>query len=154
MLEFKKILCPTDFSRYSYKALAVAEGLARTFISEVIVLHVIAPVPLAAISGTAVSGFNVALYTKELERSNRQELERVVDERFSSSTNVRSMMAHGNEADEIVGVAESENVDLIVIATHGMSGLKRLFMGSVAERVLRHTSHPILMIPVIEKKKK
>ena len=150
MLTCNKILCPTDFSDYSYKAFSVAEDLARTFSSKLIVLHVIAPVPLVAISGTAVSGFNVALYTKELERSNRQELERVINERFASATNVRGMMAHGNEADEIVDVAETENVDLIVIATHGMSGIKRLFMGSVAEKVLRHTSHPILMIPVMD----
>lgn len=153
MLTFKKILCPTDFSSYSYKALSVADDLAKTYDSEVLVLHVIAPVPLAAISGTAVSGFNVTLYTKELERSNRLELDRVVSERFSSTTNVRGLMAHGTEADEIVNVAEEEDVDLIVIATHGMSGLKRLFMGSVAEKVLRHTLHPILMIPMAEKTK-
>jgi universal stress protein A len=64
----------------------------------------------------------------------------------------RSVIATGDAADEIVRVANDEAADLIVIATHGLTGWRHLVFGSVAEKVIRHADCPVLVVPVHESK--
>jgi nucleotide-binding universal stress UspA family protein len=116
MLPFKKILCPTDFSEPSYEAIAAAGELAYHFASELCVIHVVPPVPMVPV-GVDPSGFNVSSYQLELEASSKKSLEEVVNQLESKELKVRLIVLRGNAADEIVRVADEENVDLIVIAT-------------------------------------
>jgi nucleotide-binding universal stress UspA family protein len=145
MLPFKKILCPTDFSEPSYEAIKSASELASYFESELCIVHVISPVPIIPV-GPEPSAFNVALYEQELEASSKRSLQEVVNQLESKELKTRLIALRGNPADEIVRTADEENVDLIVIATRGRTGLDRLIFGSVAEKVVRLAKCPVLTI--------
>jgi universal stress protein A len=146
MLPFKKILCPTDFSEPSYEALKVANELALHFSSELFVVHVVAPVPLVPAAPTVPVTFNVLEYQQELEISSRKTLEGLVKKRVPEKIWVRTIVVLGDPADQIVKIADEEKVDLIVIATHGQTGWRRLVFGSVTEKVVRLTPEPVLTI--------
>ncbi|MCK5146764.1 universal stress protein [bacterium] len=148
MLPFKRILCPTDFSEFSLEALQTAITLAEQFSAELIVAHIVMPIPIVpvTIKGYEYSEFNITLYQEELIVQHRNLLNELITERIPSDIHVTPVVLVGNEADEIVKCAEVEKADLIVIATHGRTGIKRMFLGSVAENVMRHTVHPVLMI--------
>lgn len=146
MLPFKKILCPTDFSEPSYEALKVANEWALHFSSELFVVHVVAPVPLVPAAPTVPVTFNVLEYQQELEISSRKTLEGLVKKRVPEKIWVRTIVVLGDPADQIVKIADEEKVDLIVIATHGQTGWRRLVFGSVTEKVVRLTPQPVLTI--------
>jgi nucleotide-binding universal stress UspA family protein len=145
MLPFKKILCPTDFSEASYEAIKAAGELAFHFGSELCVLHIVSPVPLVPM-GAEPSGFNVSLYERELEASSKRTLEEITHQLEWKDLKVRLIVLRGNAADEIVRTADEENVDLIVIATRGRTGLDRLIFGSVAEKVIRLAKCPVFTV--------
>lgn len=146
MLPFKKILCPTDFSEPSYEALKVANELALHFSSELLVVHVVAPVPVVPAAPTVPVTFNVPEYQQELEISSKKMLEDLVKKRVAEKICARTMVVLGDPADQIVKIANEEKVDLIVIATHGQTGWRRFVFGSVTEKVVRLTPQPVLTI--------
>jgi nucleotide-binding universal stress UspA family protein len=147
MLPIKKILCPTDFSEPSYEAIKAAGELAYHFGSELHIVHVIAPVPIMPVPiGPEPSAFNVSLYEQELDVSSKRALEEVVNQLETKELKTRLIALRGNPADEIVRTVDEENVDLIVIATRGRTGLDRLIFGSVAEKVVRLAKCPVLTI--------
>lgn len=151
MLPLKKIMCPTDFSDYSYQALQVADELAQHFSAELVLVHVVGPVPVAPVMpGMAPSAFNVAKYQKELEMTSMKTMKEIVEKKISRAPNVRTVVGHGEAGSEIVDLAESEKADLVVISTHGMSGLERIFFGSVAEKVVRNSMCPVLTVRASE----
>ena len=143
MLPFKKILCPTDFSEPSYEALTAANELAVHFSAELYLVHIVALVPVTTAS---MVDFNVPAYQQELETSAKTKLQEVIDQKVSAELQVHPIVTTGDAADEIVSITKEENIDLIVIATHGRTGWRRLLFGSVAEKVMRHVLCPVLMI--------
>jgi nucleotide-binding universal stress UspA family protein len=147
MLPFKKILCPTDFGEPSYKAIKAAGELAYHFGSELHIVHVIAPVPIIPVPmGPEPSAFNVTLYEQELEASSKRALEEVVNQLESKEVKTRLIALRGDPADEIIRTADEENIDLIIIATRGRTGLDRLIFGSIADKILRLAKCPVLTI--------
>ena len=146
MLPLKKILCPTDFSNPSFEAINIATELAMHFSSDLIVIHVVAPIPVIATEYTSSAAFNVQEYQQLMEASSMKTLEEQIEKRIPKGVSVRSMLSLGDPANQIVHTAEDEQVDLIVIATRGQTGLKRLVFGSVAEKVVRLASRPVLSI--------
>lgn len=154
MLPPKKILCPTDFSDHSFEALTVADQLAGHFSAELLVAHIVGPIPVPpVIPGVAASTFNVSEYSKELEVASLQTMEKIIEQRVSLAPNLRTIVEQGEAGSEIVRVAEKEAVDLIVVSTHGTSGLDRMFFGSVAEEVVRKAHCAVLTIRAEERKK-
>lgn len=145
MLAIKTILHPTDFSECSDHALHLAASLARDHGSRLIVLHV-APIPAAGPAAMMPVPPTPELPTpemqEELEKRRPSDPEVAVEHRF----------AVGNPARSIVDLARAEGCELIVMGTHGRSGLERLVMGSVAEMVLRQASCSVLMVkkPLVE----
>jgi nucleotide-binding universal stress UspA family protein len=145
MLPFKKILCPTDFSEPSYEAIKAAGELAYHFGSELCIIHVVSPVPVMPM-GPGPTPFNVARYEEELMASSKKTLEEVLNHLETKEVKARLTAVRGDAADEIVRTAHEENVDLIVIATRGRTGLDRLIFGSVAEKVIRLAKCPVLTV--------
>lgn len=145
MLPVKKILCPTDFSDPSYETLRVANELAQHFSAELLIVHVISPIPIVS-TPTGPMSFNVSLYQKELEKSTKKSLQDIINKMVTKELKVIPVVAYGIAADEIVNIAEEQNVDMIVIATHGRTGFRHLISGSVTEKVVRISSHPVLTI--------
>jgi nucleotide-binding universal stress UspA family protein len=147
MLPFKKILCPTDFSEPSYEALKAAGELAYEFGSELCIIHVVSPVPPMPM-GAEPTALNVLMYEEELMASSKKSLEEVLNHLETRELKSRLIVVRGNAADEIVRIADQENVDLIVIATRGRTGLNRLIFGSVAEKVVRLAKCPVLTVAI------
>lgn len=94
------------------------------------------------------AAFNVPLYEQELEVTSRKSLEEIINQLEWKELKVRLIVLRGNAADGIVGIADQENVDLIVIATRGRTGLDRLIFGSVAEKVVRLARCPVLTVAI------
>ena len=145
MLPLKRILCPTDFSEPSYEAVKAANELAVHFAAELTLIHVVSPIP-ALPTPEAASGFDVLSYEQEMEVYAKTSLERVMKERISGEVKVSTMVKLGSAADQIVNTAATEGFDLIVIATHGLTGWRRFVFGSVAEKVVRLAECPVLTI--------
>jgi universal stress protein A len=134
-----KILFPTDFSPASEHALRWATSLARDSGATISIIHVEEP-PMAYGGGEMYVGFDDA--------STKEELRRTLVQITPTDHNVAydHKLLVGNPADAIVHEAEVENADLIVMGTHGRTGLTRLLMGSVAEAVVRRAKCPVLTV--------
>ena len=145
MLPFKKILCPTDFSEPAFVALKRAEELARHFEAELIVAHVIPPLPgpHSFPDPQAPLNFDVPLFQQELAIKAEQMLKDLVSHH---KVETRNLVTTGEAAPEILRIAQQEHADLIVIASHGLTGWRRLGQGSVAEQVVRQATCPVLTI--------
>ncbi len=148
MLPFKKILCPTDFSEPALTALKRAEELARHFSAELWVVHVVPPVPghLAGADPPVAPSFDVPLFPQELAIYAEKVLKELVSHQVSPEVRTRDRVTTGEAASEILRIALEEHADLIVIASHGQTGWRRLVFGSVAEKVVRQATCPVLTI--------
>ena len=142
MLPFRKILCPTDFSEPSYKALKAANELALHFSAALVLVHV---VPLVIDIPTSAD-FYIPSDVKTAQARAKKALQEVVEKRISEKVRIRTNVVVGDPGDEIVTTAAGENADIIVIATHGLTGWRRLIFGSVAEKVVRLAPCPVLTI--------
>jgi len=168
-LPLKRLLCPVDQAPVSTsapagaqpdcahghepteaacRALHAAEELANEFCGELLLLHVVPPTPVPAppLEGVLPPLFDVVGYEEQLREHYRESLERLRKERLGAKTKVRVRVLTGDPATEIVRVAKEEKSDLIVLPTHGRSGLTHLFFGSVAEKVVRHAECPVLTL--------
>jgi len=146
---FKTILVTTDFSESGDHAINHAFRMAADHGAEVVLLHVVemivAPNPLYA------QYYPSDLLGPEVRQRAEQEAHNALRERVPAEQGLavvphRTLVLHGLPADEIIRAAETAQADLIVIATHGRTGLKHLLLGSVAERVIRHVSCPVLVV--------
>jgi nucleotide-binding universal stress UspA family protein len=145
-MQIRNILLPTDFSECGNYALAYAASLARKFGASMICLHVIEPiVPTVGYSGMT-EPLPIADITEQLEDSAERELPKLAECEECEGIDIEELIVHGEAASEIVRVARERQVDLIVIASHGRTGLGRILFGSTAEAVVRHASCPVLVV--------
>jgi universal stress protein A len=144
-MEIRSILLPTDFSECGNYALSYAASLARRFRASIICLNVIEPiVPTVGYSGmTEPLPIDI---TEQLEDSAERELPKLAECDACSGLEVEELVVHGEAASEIVRVAAERKVDLIVISSHGRTGLGRILFGSTAESVVRHAPCPVLVV--------
>jgi len=141
--QFKTILVATDFSQASEHALAYAQALATSFGSTLHLLHVV-PDPVLASAWSEAYAYDLTALGESL----RSEAEQQLTERAKSIRDVAvtTEALVGSPAGTIAGTAAERGVDLIVMGTHGRSGFSHLFMGSVAERVVRSAPCPVLTV--------
>ena len=145
-MEIRSILLPTDFSDCAGHALPAAASLARLMNARIICLHVIEPiVPTVGFTPIA-EPLPVADISERLEDSATRELPRIAEREECAGLDVEDLIAHGEAASEIVRVAKERGVDLIVISSHGRTGLGRILFGSTAESVVRHAPCPVLVV--------
>jgi nucleotide-binding universal stress UspA family protein len=145
---FNKILAPTDFSDDSKHALGYTIELAQKFSAEVIVMHVdqpLAPVMVGDLSPGLDMG-TVNRIAEEQRLMALKELDQVIARLREAGLKARSLMRVGAPFLEIIHTAQAEATDLIVMGTHGRSGLVHVLMGSVAERVVNKAPCPVLTI--------
>jgi nucleotide-binding universal stress UspA family protein len=134
----QKILYPTDFSTMGQTALEMATSLARDRGAKLVIVHVEEP-PVAYGGGEFYYG---------IEEPNREELKRMLAEVVPADPAVpyEQRLMIGSPATAIIEMARRENVEMIVMATHGRTGLTRLLMGSIAEEVVRKAECPVLVV--------
>jgi nucleotide-binding universal stress UspA family protein len=135
MINIKKILYPTDFSSYSNQAYFQAVALAENHGANLTILYVYSP-GTAGPKGIGRGDLDREYWRRQLEQI------RPVDGRIA----VRHAFREGDPASEIVRYATEAGVDLVVMGTHGRTGLERLLMGSVAEKVLREAPCSVLVV--------
>ena len=141
-MQFRHILAPTDFSEYSKQAVGAALELAKKFGAKLSILHVV-ELPPYPVEGYVPPSLTPT-FLEDLERQASQELAQVVPEAESAGVEVARLVAVGSPYRKIIDMAEAEQVDLIVMATAGRTGFSRLVIGSIAERVVRTASCPVL----------
>jgi nucleotide-binding universal stress UspA family protein len=145
---FKRILVAVDFSDTSREALRRTVEMARLLSSEVFCLHVI-EVPYGA--GEAAFIAQNMKERSRAEKNRRRELAQLLEEKGCDSANVK--VVAGTPYHEILKEAAEANVDLIVVGSHGRSGVRRVLLGSTSERVIRHSECPVLVYR-LEKREK
>jgi universal stress protein A len=139
MIRITNILCPTDFSSFAEAALPIACSLAGDYGATLILLHV-RPNPV-----TVVGEFGaIPPEPREPDETLKGGMRQCVPESFTGV--VECQVRDGDAAEEILKTAQEGHCDLIVLGTHGRSGLRRLLVGSVAEAVLRKAPCPVLTI--------
>jgi nucleotide-binding universal stress UspA family protein len=146
-LAIKKLLVPTDFSNCSLKALTYAIAFASQFKASITLLHVIQPYYVA---GDYAGGLDYATLEQEIEENSARRLKELAREAIGDRAKYRTQLALGRPVDEISRAAEELNADLIIISTHGHTGLKHIVLGSTAENVVRHAPCPVLTVRVEE----
>jgi nucleotide-binding universal stress UspA family protein len=150
-VEIKKILAPTDFSEYGREGVDYAIELASHFKADLILLHVVAE-ELFAVMGEGSTEFPVDQMMED-RRSDMQELvSGVVRPKLGTHATIKEIVTLGSAFVKIIETAKSEGADLIVMSTHGRTGLSHLLIGSVTERVVRKASCPVLSVRPAEHK--
>jgi nucleotide-binding universal stress UspA family protein len=144
MKPFEKILTAIDFSENSEHAFEYALTLATQFQAELTILHVInEPVDLR---GFYVPHISFEQLEKEIEESAQKMMEKFCQTKLINFTNYKTDIVSGIPYEEIIKKAEDIAASLIVLGTHGRTGLDHIIFGSTAERVVRSSSCPVLTI--------
>jgi nucleotide-binding universal stress UspA family protein len=141
-LPWRRILVPLDFSFTSLHALKVAAALAEQSSARLTLLNVVEPSPYA----TGLEGAPLVIPDDVFARNAKAQLPRVAQRFVPSSVRVTQLVGHGRAASVIVETALEKEIDLIVLSTHGHTGLERLLMGSTAEHVVRHAHCPVFVV--------
>jgi nucleotide-binding universal stress UspA family protein len=137
------VLVPTDFSAFADQALDYAIRLARTLNARLTLLHVMQPVPMARVD------MGVALpetYLQELEEAVQGSMEDALARVTAAGLTGERVILYGVPFQEIVETAKARQVDIIVMGTHGRTGLMHVLLGSVAEKVVRLAPCSVLVV--------
>jgi len=144
-INLQQILCPVDFSSYSDHAMRYAAAMADKFNAHLTLLHVVAPM-VAALPGEAALPEMAQLRTGEIERSCCERMEQAAGSLALPGKQVDCKVLNGVPYLEIIRFAREHATDLIVLGTHGRTGIAQLLIGSVAERVVRKAPCPVLTV--------
>ena len=139
-----KVLVPIDFSDYSKSALRYAVNFAKSFDAEIILIYVVEPViypPDFSMGQIAMPSINT-----EWDDRAKDELQKLAKSEIIGAVKVKTIIKTGKPFVEIIETAKEENVDLIIIATHGRSGVEHILFGSTAEKVVRKAPCPVLTL--------
>ena len=149
-IDLDRILVPIDFSEHSKKALEYAVPFAHQFNATLDLLYVVEPTIYPADFSFGQVGFpNVE---EELRVRGHHELEQLIVKTIGGRVKARAIVRTGKAFFEIDRYAQEEEIDLIIIATHGHTGIEHVLFGSTAEKVIRHAPCPVLVIPSVGKK--
>ncbi len=145
-MAIKHILVPVDFSRDSLHALTYAADFAKLFEADLSILHVVEPIYYAAPADMYVTTPNVTMLLDEQRRVGARQLARLDADLRKKGHHVRTALKTGSPAQLIIDTAKSGRANLIIMATHGRTGLAHMLMGSVAEKVVRGAGCPVLTV--------
>jgi universal stress protein A len=143
-IRLQKILLPTDFSTYSAAATKYACELATKFDAELHLLHMLETHLTSTPS--FVMGLDLPRYISESRVAAEKSLAGILDPKWAAGRTVVKATVEGSPKTEIIAYARKHNIDLIVLATHGRTGLAHVLMGSVAESVVRTAPCPVLTV--------
>lgn len=144
MIQLKKILVPTDFSRFSEYALEYGCELAAKFGAELHLVYVVTDALLMYTAAQTMAGAEQVIQQEKTYAL--QQLDYLPGEAWQKQLTVHRGVEIGVPLTEILNYSKSQNIDLIVMGTHGRTGLSHVFLGSVAEKVVRKASCPVLTV--------
>jgi nucleotide-binding universal stress UspA family protein len=143
-LQFRRILAPTDFSDHACHALGYARAFADRWNAELHLLNVIEPAVFPTEAGLTPMG--LINLDSELAVAAEHAMTELLKRDELQGLHPVTAIAHGRASSAIIEYAESNAIDIIVIATHGRTGLEHLIFGSTAERVVRESPCPVLTV--------
>jgi len=138
----KKILVPTDFSTEAENAIKVAAQLSKKHNCELILLHML-DLPLSGIANNAPTDLPEAVYFMKLAH---KEFETIMSKDYLKGITITELVDFHDISTGILETCKTQNIDLIVMGSHGSSGLKEMFIGSNAEKIVRAAEAPVLVI--------
>jgi len=143
-MEFKKIVFTTDFSESAHFAMPFAVDIAQKYDAELTLVHVIEPIvtPVDFAWGT----YNYPDIEKQVNSYAEDSIKKLVEQEIPPSVKTHVVILFGKPWREVISYAKENASDLIVIATHGLSGLSHAIYGSTAEKVIRKSPCPVLTI--------
>lgn len=145
----KQILVPIDFSDCSMKSLTFATALAREFGAKLLLLHSV-HLPYY-VANDEYGRYDFPMLMQQQENAASKMMRDLMQNTSWHGTEVQSSLQSGHAGDQICAQAKDNGVDVIVLATHGRTGLKHAFIGSTAEYVVRHAQCPVLVVPTRER---
>jgi universal stress protein A len=147
MFDPKKILVPTDFSESSEKALKEAIDVAAKYHSKIYVLHVIDKAVQQCAADYCIPAEVMEQFEKESVNSSQKKMkEEVANLAGSKAVEIDFDIKKGVPFDEILKEQDERGIDLIIMATHGRTGLSKFMLGSVADKVLKKATAPVLLV--------
>lgn len=153
-VKMKKVLIALDFDPSAVKVAESGYSLAKSMKAEVVLLHVMGGInyytsleysPIMGYSGFSDAGTANLIDVDKIREASENFLNE--SRRHLGDENIKTVVADGDSAEEILRTAESINADLIVVGTHSRRGLEKILMGSVAEKVFHKTSIPLFIVP-------
>src|ERR1700693_968829 len=144
MLKMERILCPMDFSEFSAKSYEYAHSLAQHYKAKLFLEHVVQPLNMAYHYYAFPDSFNQIYWN--LKEDSEKHLTEVVKNYAWNGIHPDMVVQEGIPTDAILNFAQANDVNLIVMGTHGRRGVDRITMGSVTERVLRKARCPVLVV--------
>jgi nucleotide-binding universal stress UspA family protein len=138
----KKILVPTDGSDYSKRAVEYAISVAKVYDAQIIFIYVVDEIVLDQFSKTAER----AAIESDLKKTGQRTVKYVINLADMAGVKATSKLVKGRPFEQIVNIAKSFEIDLIVMGTYGHRGAERILIGSVAERVIEYSPCPVLVI--------
>jgi nucleotide-binding universal stress UspA family protein len=145
-IEIKRILCPTDFSENSKHAMKYALTLAALSQAELELFHVVEPISYPQSTELFEPVLDEVELSMKMEAAFQKQLEDQVAALKEEYPKVEGKLVTGNTFLEIIQVARDDDVDMIVMGTHGRTGLAHVLIGSVAEKVVREAPCPVLTV--------
>ena len=145
--KYKKVLFCTDFSENSDYAFNFAYGIAKRDEGVLYILHVIPPNPYQKFAENVLTPEDLVKMQKNMEEYLDDNYKKRYVNEIGNEITYKIVTKSGMEDIEIINLAKQENVDIIVMGTHGNTGIKHVFFGSVAEKVIRHSPIPVFIIP-------
>lgn len=143
-LRISKILVPVDFSEYSKMALDYAVQFAKQFNSELTLIYVIEPIVYPSDFGLGQIPINQVDF--EIQSRAEEELQKLIKEKIPAEVKANYVVKTGKPFLEIINTAKECDCDLIIIATHGHTGIEHILFGSTAEKVVRKSPVPVLTV--------
>lgn len=143
---YRRILVPLDGSKLAESVLPHAQAIAKLAKASVELVHVIEPIELPTRGGIALSVDDLKQIEWHSKRDAQSYLRGIMDRLKRVGVKAHSKLLAGKAADSLVDYIQDENFDLVIMATHGRSGISRWIWGSAAERILHSSSVPILII--------
>ncbi len=143
-MEIKKILFATDFSEGSSHALPYAVDMAKNYGAKLYFVHVVYDV--AKTAGWYVPHVSIDEIYSDIERSAKAELEKTFIDEMRGLRDIERVVLKGIPYEEVTKFAGDNNIDLIVLGTHGRKGIDRMLFGSTAEQVVRNAPCPVLSV--------
>lgn len=143
MALIKNIMCAVDFSEMSAKVASYTQTLAKSLDASVKVVYV-AP-SLSQYVGFHVPPTSIENFVGEIVTGAEKTMDTFVEENFSE-VDVAGKVLSGYAAEEILNYADNENIDMIIMGTHGRKGIDRVLFGSVAEKIVKAAKMPVMTI--------
>jgi nucleotide-binding universal stress UspA family protein len=144
MVKIDKILFPSDLREYSLKILPYVLSMSEKYGSKIYLLHVVED--FSKWGGFYIPHISLDIYQKEAMEAAEKFMDKVCNQQMQGCPNFERRICSGDPAAEILKTIESEDIDLVILGTHGYKGLEHAIFGSVAEKVVKKSPVPVMVV--------